>query len=141
MLRREGCPPFTSGGDVAGLSLPSGSFVLPDANNYELYRWSADHTRPGQWFFGFTVLDLPLEVRNPTPLSELGHGEYTRPEQLNAAIAGLERAEPALMILPQSVVWPEGPDRLQPFRNYLQQHYEQVRNFNGGFEAWQRIDR
>jgi hypothetical protein len=126
------------------ISLPRGSFVLPDAKNYELYRWTADHTRPGQWFFGFTVLDLPLGVRNPTPLEALGPGEYTRPEQVNVVIAALERAKPPLLILPQSVVWPESPghktDNLEPFRDYLQHHYHQVETFYRGFEAWQRID-
>ncbi|HKF46818.1 MAG TPA: hypothetical protein VKB38_05625 [Terracidiphilus sp.] len=125
------------------ISLPRGSFVLPDAKNYELYRWSADHTRPGQWFFGFTVLDLPLGVRNPTPLEALGPGEYTRPEQVTAMIAALERARPPLLILPQLVVHPESPgrktDNLEPFRDYLRQHYHQVKVFYGGFEAWQRV--
>jgi hypothetical protein len=126
------------------ISLPSGSFALPDANNYELYRWSADHTRPGQWFFGSTVLDLPLGVRNPTPLEALGPGEYTRPEQLSAVIAALERAKPPLLILPHLIVRPDSrgrkTDNLGPFRAYLLHRYQLVKTFRGGFEAWQRND-
>jgi len=126
----------------ARISLPSGSYVVADAKNYELYRWTADHTQPGQWLFGFTVLDLPLQVRNPTPLEALGPGEYTRPEQVSVVIAALDRVKTPLLILPGLIVRPESPgrktDNLEPFRDFLRRQYHCVKIFYGGFEAWQR---
>jgi hypothetical protein len=126
------------------ISLFRGTYALPDPANYQLYRWTADHTRPGQWYFGFPMLDLPLGLRNPTPLEAFGPNEYSRPEQVAQTIAALERTRTPLLILHESIVAPKSrgytTDHLQPFRDYLHGHYRQVNLFYGGFEAWQRID-
>ena len=116
------------------------TYVVPEAINYDLYRWTANHTQPAQWFFGFSPMILPLQLRNAAPIEMFGPGEYSRPEQVTATIAALERTKTPLLILPHSVLTQSyGPDHLQPFRDYLQAHYRQAKLFANGFEAWERI--
>jgi hypothetical protein len=120
------------------------SFAIPDAQNYELYRWAVDHTRPGQWYFGLSPITLPLGLRNPTPIEGTAPGDYCRPEQVTAAIAGLERTRTPLLILRPTMYTPHlmgyEADHLQPFEDYLYQHYRRTKLFPNGFEAWERID-
>ena len=123
------------------ISLRGKSYIVPEAVNYEFYRWTADRTHSGQWFFGFSPMILPLELRNAAPLEVLGPGEYCRPEQVTATIASLERSRPPLLILYRSAgAQDNGADHLQPFLSYLYQHYRETKVFANGFEGWERIE-
>lgn len=128
------------------LDLPVGRVAVPrNANYYDVYRWMAENTKPGQWYFGLPMLTLPLELRNPTPMAEMIRGEYTRPEQVAAIVQGIERVTvPVIVMKPQrntSSSWDQLPDHLQPFRDELKLHYRNTITFPSGDEIWQRVDK
>ena len=126
------------------LELPVGRVAVPDAANYEVYRWMAEHTRPGQWYFGLPPLTLPLGLRNPTPIEAPAPGEFSRPEQIAAAVNGLERTRTPLLVLRPVMYIPHllgyKADHLQPFQDYLYLHYRRTKVFSNGDEVWERID-
>jgi hypothetical protein len=127
------------------LELPVGRVVVPDAGNYEVYRWMAEHTLPGQWYFGMPPLTLPLRLRNPTPIEAPAPGEFSRPEQIAAVVEGLERRKPPLLVLRPVLYIPHllgyKADHLQPFQDYLYQHYQRTKVFSTGDEVWERVSR
>ena len=126
------------------ITLPTGRTAIPDAANYEVYRWTAEHTRPGQWYFGLSPFTLPLGLRDAAPVEGLGPGDYARPEQVAAAIAALEKTQPPLMLVLQEqyLLYQQatGANHLQPFYEYLYRHYKRTQRFSNGFEAWERAD-
>jgi hypothetical protein len=126
------------------LELPVGRVGFPEAANYEVYRWMAEHTHPGQWYFGMPPLTLPLGLRNPTPIEDPAPGEFSRPEQITAAIEGLERTRTPLLVLLPVMYIPhllgDKVDHLQPFQDYLYLHYRRTRIFSNGEEVWERKD-
>lgn len=130
-------PPLT-------LELPVGRVAFPEAANYEVFRWMTDHTRPGQWYFGMPPLTLPLGLRNPTPIEAPAPGEFSRPEQIAAVVAGLERTKTPLLVLLPVMYVPHllghKADHLQPFQDYLYLHYRKTKTFSNGEEVWQRTD-
>jgi hypothetical protein len=128
------------------LDLPVGRVAVPPKTDYyDVYHWMAENTKPGQWYFGFATLTLPLELRNPTPMAEMTRGEYTRPDQVAAIVQGIERVKVPVIVLrtqrnpPRS--WDQLPDHLQPFRDDLYLHYRKIITFASGDEIWQRVDR
>ena len=128
------------------LNLPVGRVAIPPkADYYDIYRWMAENTKPGQWYFGLSVLELDLGLRNPTPIQGLGPGEYTRPEQVDSIVQGIERVKVPLIVLRPEMYIPipsyHLPDHLQPFRDYLYLHYRKIESFPSGDEIWQRIDK
>lgn len=124
------------------VTLPTGRTAIPNAANFEVYRWTAEHTRPGQWYFGLSPLTLPLGLRDAAPVEALGPGDYSRPEHVAAVVAALEKRHPLLMIvLPEESFLHRqatGANHLQPFYDYLYAHYKQTKVFSNGFEAWER---
>jgi hypothetical protein len=128
------------------VDLPSGRAAIPPKTNYyELYRWMAENTRPGQWFYGLHTLMLPFELRNPTPIEQLGGAEFSQPEQVAEVVEGIEKKKVPIMILWSSIYTPgageKAPDHLQPFRDYLFGHYRKTKSFAGVYEVWQRVDK
>jgi hypothetical protein len=128
------------------LDLPIGRVAIPPkANYYDIYRWMGTHSKPGQWYFGLPPLTLALELRNPTPMSEISPGEYTRPEQVASIVQGIEKARVPVIVLRSgmyaSSVQSHLPDHLQLFRNDLYLHYRETMNFPSGDQIWQRIDK
>jgi hypothetical protein len=128
------------------LDLPVGRVAVPPRTEYyDIYRWMAANTKPGQWYFGLPTLTLPLELRNPTPMAEMTRGEYTRPEQVAAIVQGIERVKVPVIVMrrlrntPSS--WDQLPDHLQPFRDELRLHYRNTITFPSGDEIWQRVDK
>jgi hypothetical protein len=127
------------------LDLPIGLVVVPEAANSEVYRWMAEHTRPGQWYFGMPPFTLPLGLRNPTPIEAPAPSEFSRPEQIAAVVESLKRREPPLLLLRPALYVPHllgyKADHLQPFQDYLYQHYQRTKIFSTGDEVWERVDR
>ena len=125
----------------ATLELPIGRVGIPESENYEMYRWMAEHTRPGQWYFGMPPLTL-YALRNPTPIEAPAPGEFSRPEQIAAAVNGLERTQTPLLVLKPVMYVPHllgyKADHLQPFQEYLYLHYRRTKIFPNGTEVWQR---
>jgi len=127
------------------LELPVGRVVVPEAANDEVYRWMAEHTHPGQWYFGMPPFTLPLGLRNPTPIEAPAPSEFSRPEQIAAVVEGLKHREPPLLLLRPAMYVPHllgyKADHLQPFQEYLYQHYQRTKVFSTGDEVWERVDR
>jgi hypothetical protein len=125
------------------LDLPGGRAALLDPTLWDEYLWALEHTRPGQYFFGLPPLYAPLRLRHPAPIEGLHPSEYTRPEQVAALVAGLEKYHVPLLILRQSndllMSTPSPSDHLQPFRNYVLQNYRLARTFSTKDDVWQRI--
>jgi hypothetical protein len=126
------------------LDLPAGRTAILDPNRYELYRWMADNTHPGQMYFGVGPLALPLWLRTPAPISAPIPYEYDRPEHIAASIAAIETNRvPLLLLRPYQYLagtWGYKDDHLRPFQAYLDQHYRYIKTFPAGFELWQRRD-
>jgi hypothetical protein len=128
------------------LDLPVGRVAIPSrADYYDVYRWMAENTKPGQWYFGLPPLALPLQLRNPTPMAEMSLGEYTRPDQVAAMVDGIEKARVPVIVLRPQMYSPslqrDLPDHLQPFRDYLYLHYHKTRSFASGDEIWERVEK
>jgi hypothetical protein len=128
---------------AAQLDLPAGHVAIRDARNAEVYRWMASRTHPGQWYFGMPPYTLPLALKNPTPIEAPAPGDYSRPEQITAAVAGLERTQTKLLLLRPPMYVPHllgyRADHLQPFHDYLFRHYRRTKLFATGDEVWERI--
>ena len=124
------------------LNLPVGQVAIPGDDDAEVYKWMASRTHPGQWYFGMPPYTLPLRLKNPTPIESPAPGDYMRPEQIAAAIAGLERTRPELLLLRPVLYIPHflglPADHLQPFHDYLVAHYRRTKTFATGDEAWER---
>jgi hypothetical protein len=128
------------------LDLPVGRIALPPkADYYGVYRWAAENTKPGQWYFGLPPLALALELHNPTPMEGISPGEYTRPEQVSAIVQGIERTKVPVIVLRPEMYSPRPqshwPDHLQPFRDDLYLHYRKAQTFASGDEIWERVDK
>jgi hypothetical protein len=128
------------------LTLPIGQVAVPPrADYYDIYRWMAENTESGQWYFGLPPLTLALELKNPTPMGEMSLGEYTRPEQVTEIVEGIERVGVRIIVLRPAMYRPTSgdllPDHLQPFRDNLYLHYRREHVFQSGDEVWRRIDR
>lgn len=128
------------------LTLPAGRTAIPDRGRYELYRWTAAHTHPGEVCFGVTPIYLPLRLHSPAPIDPPGPWNYYRPEQIAAMIAAVEENKIPVLILSaysdDQSIWSYKADHLQSFRIYLDAHYRHVKTFSNDLknEAWERKD-
>jgi hypothetical protein len=128
------------------LTLPAGRTAIPDRGRYELYRWAAAHTHPGEVCFGVTPIYLPLRLHSPAPIDPPGPWSYYRPEQIAATIAALEENKIPVLILSaysdDQSIWSYKAEHLRSFRIYLDAHYLLVKTFSNDLrnEAWERKD-
>jgi len=126
------------------LDLPAGRTAILDPNRYEVYRWMAENTHPGQMYFGMGPLALPLWLQTPAPISAPIPYKYDRPEHIAASIAAIETNRvPLLLLKPYRYLagtWGYTDDHLRPFQAYLDQHYRYIKTFPAGFEVWERRD-
>jgi hypothetical protein len=126
------------------LDLPAGRTAILDPTRYEIYRWMAQNTHPGQMYFGVNPLALPLWLQTPAPISAPIPYEYDRPEHIAASITAIETNRiPLLLLRPYRYLagtWGYTDVHLQPFQSYLVQHYRRIKIFPNGFEVWQRSD-
>jgi hypothetical protein len=128
------------------ITLPAGRSAIPDRGRYELYRWAAEHTHPGEICFGITPIYIPLKLHSPAPIDPPGPWSYYRPEQIDATIAAIEANKVPLLILSSYLddrsIWSYNSDNLRSFRMYLDAHYRHVKTFTNDLrnEAWERKD-
>jgi len=126
------------------IDLPIGRVAILDSANYEVYRWMAQHTRAGQWYFGLPPMTLPLGLRNPAPVEFVGPGAYTRPEMVAAVVQSLElKPVPLVVIRPDTSIRRRQQytvDYSQPFFGYLHRYYRRTKTFSTGDEVWERKD-
>jgi hypothetical protein len=125
------------------LNLPGGraAFLSP---GYEEYRWICEHTRPSEFVFDgeWPHAYFACDVRNPAGIPFLTFTEYTRPEQVQALVDALEKHQVRLVLWGSiSDPFPHPPEgnHLGPFISYLSNHYQLVKLFASGDEAWVRI--
>ena len=126
------------------LDLPAGRTAILDPNRYEVYRWMAENTHPGQMYFGMGPFALPLWLQTPAPISAPVPYEYDRPEHIAASIAAIENNRmPLLLLKPYRYLagtWGYTDQHLRAYQAYLDQHYRCIKTFPAGFELWVRRD-
>ena len=128
------------------LTLPSGRTAIADRGWYELFRWAAEHTHPGEVCFGVTYIYIPLRLHSPAPIDPPGPWSYYRPEQIAASIAAVEENKVPVLILSaysdDQSMWSYKADNLRSLRIYLDSHYRHVKTFANALrnEAWVRKD-
>jgi len=129
------------------VNLPIGQVAVFNRVQYEEIRFLLDHTKPGDYFFGNYELNYLLDLRDPSPISFLTPSAFTRPEQIQQTIEGLEK-HPAkyvywssnLDMLPAAS---QGQSHLGPLRTYLENHYQRVKTIEGDDFArsfWERYN-
>jgi len=126
------------------LDLPAGRTAILDPTRFEIYRWMAENTHPGQMYFGVSPLALPLWLQTPAPISAPIPYEYDRPEHIAASIAAIESNRiPLLLLRPYRYLAGTcgyTDTHLRPFQADLDQHYRHIKTFPNGFEVWERTD-
>jgi hypothetical protein len=125
------------------LDLPSGHMAFLNSAASERYGWAASQTRPMDYFFGGLYPDFYflLNLRNPGPVPFVSPYEYTRPNEVQDVLAGLEKHRVKIVLWTYGLDAPEDPhgDHLGPLRAYVRAHYRHVQDFSD-FEVWFRND-
>ena len=128
------------------LATPQGKVAFTDAALCEKYTWIQQHTRPSQYFYeaGYAEVYFYLDLRNPTPLSEIQDTGYTTPAQITEVIHGLGLHQV------QFILWESGnlgtlpgsarssEDNIGPLWDYVQSNYTRVKVFQDSDEIWER---
>ncbi len=125
------------------LDLPTGRTAFLNQDAYARYRWAASETRPGDFFFGglFPDFYFLLNLRNPGPVPFITPYEYTRPEEVQELLTGLETKQVKIVLWTSALDLPTNPqgDHLGPLRIYIRNHYHLTRSFPE-YEVWSRND-
>lgn len=126
------------------LNLPAGHVASQRVDWYEQYQWLAQRTKPSEYFYAAAAdFFFLLRLRNPAAVTFLFPAEYTRPEQVQQIIAGLEEHEVRLVYWMPMLDLPPGRsaspgDHLEPLRSYLRDHYQVVKTFTNRNYVWER---
>ena len=127
----------------AYLDLPTGHTAFLSRDAYDRYRWAASETRPSDFFFGglFPDFYFLLDLRNPGPVPFITPYEYTRPNEVQDILDGLEQHRVRIVLWTPALDSPENPqgDHLGPLRAYIRGRYHMAENFPE-FEVWLRND-
>jgi hypothetical protein len=125
------------------LDLPTGRTAFLNRDAYDRYRWAASETHSSDYFFGgfFPDFYFHLNLKNPGPVPFITPYEYTRPDEVQAILVGLERHRVKIVLWAPSLDTPENPlgDHLGPLRGYLRSRYHVARDFPE-FAVWRRND-
>ena len=124
----------------ASLDLPTGRTAFFDPGAYQKFKWLSERTRPGDYFFGDQLVAFALRLQNVSRVPFLRQTDYTRPEEVQDAIQGLEKFQVRF------VNWSIGLDQardingnhLGPLRRYLHERYHPVQTFSEGHQIWER---
>lgn len=125
------------------MDAPTGRVAFLARDQWDKYRWLARNTHPGEYFFDSFDSDVYvlLNLRDPGEVPWLTADAYTRPEQVQNMVSGLERHHVRMILWTTHLdnVPRNAPgDSLAPLRAYLHQHYQPVKYFPDLYEAWQR---
>ena len=125
----------------AYLDLPTGHMAFLNREAYEKYSWIASQTRPGDFFLGGLSPDFYflLDLKDPGPVPFITPYEYTRPEDVQGVLEGLEGHRVKIVLWAPALDTPQDPrgDHLGPLRSYLRNHYHVERNLPE-YEMWVR---
>jgi hypothetical protein len=128
------------------LDTPGGRIAIHDQGLAEKLVWLQERSQPGEYMFDsqWPIINVALGLRNPTPVTVLTDTDYTRPEQVEGVIAGLEKH------LVRYVLWsvddfsalPNGRlspgDHLDPLRGYLRTRYRLAATFTDSTQVLER---
>jgi len=125
-------------------ALPIGRVAFLDRSSYEMHRWVLERISPPGFFFEeeFPRMNFTLNLRNPAPVPVLTNADYTRPEQVLAAVRALEeRRVRFVMVSPwldRKMMGRDWGDHLEPLRAYLGTHYHAVKTFANSEQVLER---
>lgn len=127
------------------IDLPNGRTAFVDPADYEVFRWFAQKTHAGESFVDSPQLSFALSLDNPTTVDYVTPTEYTTPEQVAAAIQGLEKHKTPLVALyayhyaPKPDLYARGRTRnnLAPFLDYIYRNYHIIKVFPS-LQVWER---
>ncbi len=134
------------------LQLPRGPMAFSEHGSvaHDMLQWLSSRTKPGEFFFapGDPGILFPLALRPVGESPGYDNTDATRPEQVQSAIAVLERYRVRLIQWPPDSTDPrfyrrEG-DHLEPLKEYVQRNYHLVKRFDSLTgeeyeEIWERI--
>jgi hypothetical protein len=122
------------------LDLPGGRTAFSDRGLYDEYRWLQSQTRPGEYFFGMPTMYLPFQLRNPAPIWSFDTTDYTRPDQVSAALAAFQEHQVQMIIIrgPLDRTTSSPHDHTAAFREYLWSHYRRTATFANDDRVWQK---
>jgi hypothetical protein len=125
---------------------PGGRIGVHDQDLAERLVWLQERSRPGEYMFDthWPIVNVALGLRNPTPIPALTDTDYTRPEQVEGVISGLEKHQVHyvlwsagdLIALPNERIAPG--DHLEPLRRYLRTNYQLAATFTDGTPVLER---
>jgi hypothetical protein len=125
----------------AYLDLPTGRTAFLTRATYERYRWAASQTQASEFFFGGAFPDFYflLNLRNPGPVPFITPYEYTRPDEVQRVMRGLEMHRVRIVLWTPILDLPDDPqgDHLGPLRAYVRNHYHVAKDFPD-YEVWVR---
>jgi hypothetical protein len=130
------------------LVTPQGKLAITDQSTYQEYIWVQQHTRPSEYFYEASGIDMlfRLDLRNPTPLPRVANNGYTTPEQVAEVMRSLEQHRVHYVLwsyedLDRVPDWEDpSDDHLGPLRDYIHSHYRVVKVFVNNDEIWERKD-
>jgi hypothetical protein len=128
------------------IDTPAGRIAVHDRGFAEKLVWLRENSNAGDFMFDpeWPIINVALGLRNPTPLTVLSETDYTRPEQVEEVIAGLEKhhARYVLWWVDDSSAPLHGTiapgDHLGPLRKYLRANYQLAKTFADGTQVLQR---
>jgi hypothetical protein len=115
----------------AYFDLPTGRTAYLDLASYEQFRWVSEQARPSDYLFGNTLMCFALCLGDPAQVPYVTTSEYTRPEQVQKVVNGLERHRVRFITWYPSLNLPgsTGHDNLEPLRAYVRSHYHVAKTF------------
>ncbi len=112
----------------AVLDLPTGRTAFFDRQAYGEFQWLAQRTHPSDLFFNDFAIGFYLSLKNPTASEFISYNDYTRPEQVSAAIRSLQQYPPQFIVL-MPVSPTDTHDHAASFRLYVHNHYHLAESF------------
>jgi hypothetical protein len=115
---------------------PTGRVALLDPLHYQKYVWLKQHTHPGDFFFQADDCDeyFLFNLRNPAEVSFVTDSTYTRPEQVQNAVAMIEKRHVQMVMWSAWLDVPQSPgadgSAESALRAYLHTHYHPVKAFD-----------
>lgn len=106
------------------LNGPRGPIAFFHQDERDYYSSIAADARPGDSLFGEPACNFVLGLPNPAKIQWVEPDAYTRPEQVRELVQALQQHQTRIVIgsdeqPPKS----DSEDNLQPFRDYLKEHY------------------
>jgi len=124
----------------AYLNLPTGRTSFLDPTLYLQAKWLDQRTQPYDYFFGDQLLCFALRLRAPSRIAFATPFDFTRPDEVQDLIRGLEEHQVRFVSWYNGLDPPvdNARDNLAPLRRYLRNHYRVAQTFSSGDIIWER---